>query len=68
MLPMCYIKDVIARQELLFVEDQLWINTLKRQDQKNMYQSFNVSDEIEKKVFEEIVKKMSEKSDENKNN
>ena len=65
---MCYIKDVIARQELLFVEDQLWINTLKRQDQKNMYQSFNVSDEIEKKVFEEIVKKMSEKSDENKNN
>ena len=29
---------------MLFVDDDLWINTFKRQDQKNIYQSLNVSD------------------------
>ena len=53
MIPKYYIQDLVLHKELLFVEKELFINTMKRQDSKYIFASYNVSesDKTENKRF-----------------
>lgn len=59
MTPKYYIENVVKqKEELLFVGDELFINTKKRQDSKHTFASYNVS-QWTKKSREKSLKKSS---------